>query len=207
MRHHQPTRDYVERRTAEGLSKREIIRCLKRYIAREIYNNLPRTDSHDTTPATSQRRLDEHRSIERFHQTLKKWLRAQPHQPAPSPTCRPCSTASPRTTTTNAPTDHYRTEPPPPPTYTTRPKPRPPPTAAPTPTTASATTPSTPPATSPCASHGRLRHIGIGRTYARTRVILLVHDLDIRVINAATGELLRDLTLNPARDYQPRTAK
>lgn len=43
MRHHQPTRDYVERRTAEGLSKREIIRCLKRYIAREVFNNLPRT--------------------------------------------------------------------------------------------------------------------------------------------------------------------
>lgn len=42
MRHHQPTRDYVERRTTEGLSKREIIRCLKRYIAREVYNNLPR---------------------------------------------------------------------------------------------------------------------------------------------------------------------
>lgn len=42
MRHHQPTRDYVERRTAEGLSKREIMRCLKRYIAREIYANLPR---------------------------------------------------------------------------------------------------------------------------------------------------------------------
>lgn len=44
MRHHQPTRDYVERRTAEGLSKREIIRCLKRYIAREIYANLPRPE-------------------------------------------------------------------------------------------------------------------------------------------------------------------
>ena len=42
LRHHQPTRDYVQRRTAEGLSKREIIRCLKRYIAREIYANLPR---------------------------------------------------------------------------------------------------------------------------------------------------------------------
>lgn len=41
MRHHQPTRDYVARRAAEGLSKREIIRCLKRYIAREIYKNLP----------------------------------------------------------------------------------------------------------------------------------------------------------------------
>lgn len=48
MRHHQPTRDYVERRTAEGLSKREIIRCLKRYIAREVFNNLPRTTL--TTP-------------------------------------------------------------------------------------------------------------------------------------------------------------
>ncbi len=44
MRHHQPTRDYLERRTAEGLTKREIIRCLKRYIAREIYNNLPRAN-------------------------------------------------------------------------------------------------------------------------------------------------------------------
>jgi transposase len=42
LRHHQPTRDYVERRTAEGLSKREIIRCLKRYIAREVFAALPR---------------------------------------------------------------------------------------------------------------------------------------------------------------------
>ena len=41
MRRHEPTRAYVERRTAEGLSKREIIRCLKRFIAREIYANLP----------------------------------------------------------------------------------------------------------------------------------------------------------------------
>jgi transposase len=36
------TRGYVARRTAEGLSKREILRCLKRYIAREIYQVLPR---------------------------------------------------------------------------------------------------------------------------------------------------------------------
>ena len=53
----------------------------------------------------------------------------------------------------------------------------------------------------------QLRHIGLGRTYARTRVILLVQDLDVRVINAATGELLRELTINPALDYQPRTPK
>jgi len=50
MRHHPPTRAYVERRTAEGLSKREIIRCLKRYIAREIYTNLPQRE-HTTTAA------------------------------------------------------------------------------------------------------------------------------------------------------------
>ena len=50
---------------------------------------------------------------------------------------------------------------------------------------------------------GRLYHIGIGRTHARTHVIMLVQDLHIRIINAATGELLRDLTLDPGRNYQP----
>jgi hypothetical protein len=50
---------------------------------------------------------------------------------------------------------------------------------------------------------GRLHHIGVGRTYAGTCVLLLIQDLHIRVINAATGELLRELTLDPTRDYQP----
>ena len=35
-----PTRAYVERRTAEGLSKTEIIRCLKHYVARQVYPHL-----------------------------------------------------------------------------------------------------------------------------------------------------------------------
>jgi len=34
------TRAYVERRTKEGKSKPEIIRCLKRYVAREVYPHL-----------------------------------------------------------------------------------------------------------------------------------------------------------------------
>jgi transposase len=34
------TRAYVDRRTAEGLSKPEIMRCLKRYLAREVYHAL-----------------------------------------------------------------------------------------------------------------------------------------------------------------------
>ena len=50
---------------------------------------------------------------------------------------------------------------------------------------------------------GKLYHIGIGRTHARTCVLLLVQDLHIRVINAATGELLRELTLDTTRSYQP----
>jgi hypothetical protein len=37
------TRHYVERRTKEGLSKREAIRCLKRYVARELYPLLAQT--------------------------------------------------------------------------------------------------------------------------------------------------------------------
>jgi transposase len=36
MRYHQPTRDYVARRRQQGLSNREISRCLKRYVAREL---------------------------------------------------------------------------------------------------------------------------------------------------------------------------
>jgi len=50
LRWHQPTIDYAARRTAEGLSKREIIRCLKRYLAREIYHLLPPvTDANQHT--------------------------------------------------------------------------------------------------------------------------------------------------------------
>jgi transposase len=43
MHCHQPTKDYVARRTAEGKTKTEILRCLKRYIAREAYPLLARS--------------------------------------------------------------------------------------------------------------------------------------------------------------------
>jgi transposase len=47
---HAPTMNYIERRTTEGLSKREIIRCLKRYVAREIYNDIRAiTTAHNAT--------------------------------------------------------------------------------------------------------------------------------------------------------------
>jgi transposase InsO family protein len=49
---------------------------------------------------------------------------------------------------------------------------------------------------------GRLHHIGIGRTHKGTHVIVLAQDLNIRVIHATTGELLRELTLDTEKDYQ-----
>jgi hypothetical protein len=50
MRCHPPTRAYVERRTKQGLSKLDIMRCLKRDIAREVYHHL--TDPPTITPTT-----------------------------------------------------------------------------------------------------------------------------------------------------------
>ena len=44
LRWHEPTRAYTERRTQEGLSKKEIIRCLKRYVARELYQLITTND-------------------------------------------------------------------------------------------------------------------------------------------------------------------
>ena len=42
MSNHPPTRAYVKRRRAEGKSTGEIVRALKRYVAREVYKHLPR---------------------------------------------------------------------------------------------------------------------------------------------------------------------
>jgi transposase InsO family protein len=49
----------------------------------------------------------------------------------------------------------------------------------------------------------RLHHIGIGRTHNGRPVKLLVADRDIRILDLETGELIRQLTLDPSRDYQP----
>jgi transposase InsO family protein len=51
--------------------------------------------------------------------------------------------------------------------------------------------------------NSRLHHIGLGRRHARTRVLVLVADLEVRVLTE-DGELLRELTLDPTRDYQRR---
>ncbi|HWM18071.1 MAG TPA: hypothetical protein VNO51_00180, partial [Ilumatobacteraceae bacterium] len=48
---------------------------------------------------------------------------------------------------------------------------------------------------------GQLHHIGIGRTLDRTRILMLIDDLDIRIIHATTGETIRTLTIDPNRRY------
>jgi transposase InsO family protein len=141
--------------------------------------------------------------VERFQQTLKQWLRAQPHQPtnlvelqqlldqfvAVYNHQRPHRSLPGRATPAVA--------------YQARPK------ATPTTrrnhhthdrvrrdrvdTDGKVT----------LRVNGHLHHLGIGRTHARTPVLLLVQDLHVRVVNAATGELLRELIIDPTRDYQP----
>ena len=49
-----------------------------------------------------------------------------------------------------------------------------------------------------------LHHIGLGARLAGTPISLLIDDLHIRVIDRHTGELIRELILDPSRDYQPR---
>lgn len=142
--------------------------------------------------------------VERFQQTLKKWLRAQPDQP---------TTITALQSLLDEFVDLYNHQ------RGHRSLPH-----RATPATRYETLPKALPANSRDADtqarvrhdridktgcvtlrvNGQLKHIGIGRTHAQTHVILLVCDLEVRVINATTGELLRELTINPDRDYQPK---
>jgi phosphoribosyl 1,2-cyclic phosphodiesterase len=51
--------------------------------------------------------------------------------------------------------------------------------------------------------NSRLHHIGIGRAHKGRPIKLLIANRDIRVLDRDTGQLIRRLTLDPSRDYQP----
>jgi transposase InsO family protein len=55
--------------------------------------------------------------------------------------------------------------------------------------------------------NSRLHHIGLSKHLRGTNVTVLIDDRDIRVLNRATGTLIRKLVLDPTRDYQPRGVK
>jgi transposase InsO family protein len=139
--------------------------------------------------------------VERFQQTMKKWLRAQPIQPT-------------TVAELQALLDQFVDE------YNHRRPHRSLPHRA-TPAAAYTARPKATPGDREDDTHDRVRHdrvdlsgkitlrhqgrlysLGIGRTHARTRVLVLVQDLDIRIINAATGELLRELVLDQTKRYQ-----
>jgi len=144
--------------------------------------------------------------VERFQQTMKKWLRTQPVQPATLVELQTLLDQFRETYNHHRPHRSLAHRATPATAYSARPK------AAP----GADRTRDTHNRVrhdivdgSGCVTlrhNGRLHHIGVGRTHARTRVLLLVHDLEIRIVNAATGELLRELTLDPNRDYQPTGA-
>lgn len=50
----------------------------------------------------------------------------------------------------------------------------------------------------------KLHHIGMGRKNCGARIVLLVAGRRVRIVATETGELLRDFELDPSRDYQPR---
>jgi transposase InsO family protein len=139
--------------------------------------------------------------VERFQQTMKKWLRAQPDQPA---------TTGDLQTLLETFVEHYNHD---------RPHRSLPEKATP------AVLYGARPKATPAERHdahdrvrhdvvdrsgrvtlriaGRLHHIGLGQAFTGTRVLVLVHDLDVRVADEATGELIRSLTVDPTKDYQP----
>jgi transposase InsO family protein len=138
---------------------------------------------------------------ERFQQTLLKWLRAQPDQP---------TTIAELQALLDRFVDYYNQQ---------RPHRSLPHRA--TPATVYTSRPKATPGDRSDDTHDRVRRdrvdkagkitlryqgklysIGIGRTHARTHVIVLVQDRDIRIIVAATGELLRELVLDPTKRYQ-----
>ena len=139
--------------------------------------------------------------VERFHQTLKRWLTAQPDQP---------ETVAQLQALLDVFCDHYNQERPhrslpqrctPRVAYHRRPK----------------ATPGDRDDTHDRVRHdvidkvgritlrvnGRMHHIGLGTELRGIRVVVLIQDLDVRVIDASTGELIRELTIDPDRDYQP----
>ena len=58
MHHDSRTRDYVLKRTKEGLTKKEIMRCLKRYVAREVYSRVREDLAAEASDDREIRQLD-----------------------------------------------------------------------------------------------------------------------------------------------------
>jgi transposase InsO family protein len=141
--------------------------------------------------------------VERFQQTLKKWLTARPVQPATLTQLQALIDAFVTAYNQHRPHRSLPHRATPATAYTARPKASPGAHRGTDPHDRVRTDTLDKAGCVTLRLAGRLHHIGIGRTHTGTHVLLLIQDLHIRVIDAATGELLRELTLDPTRDYQP----
>ena len=136
--------------------------------------------------------------VERFQQTMKKWLRTQP----------PAATITQLQSQIDAFVDTYNHH-----------RPHRSLQHQSTPATAYQTRPKASPGTNhpdtefrvrhdrihngrvSLRVNGQMHHIGLGRPLDGTRIIMLITGYDIRVIHAATGEIIRTLTINPKHRY------
>jgi transposase InsO family protein len=144
--------------------------------------------------------------VERFWQTLKKWLAAQAPQPADLAALQALLDEFTRYYNARRPHKSLPGRITPAAACAARPKAAPGDRAADTHDRARTDKIGTT-GTVTLRHGGKLHHIGVGREHAGTDILLLVQDLHIRVIGAATGELLRELTLDPARNHQPTGRK
>lgn len=138
-------------------------------------------------------------TIERFHQTLKRWLNARPRpenidalQQVLEEFRTWYNTRRPhRATGRRTPADAY--------------------TALPKATPNTDHEPEWRTRTDKVDNHGKislryagkLRHLGIGRAHIGTNVLMLVHDTHVTTSNADTGEVIAEHTIDPNSDYQP----
>ena len=135
--------------------------------------------------------------VERFHETLKKWLRSQPGpttitalQHQLNVFIETYNHHRPHRSLPHRTTPHVA--------YTTRPK------ATPTGVHSPHSRVRRDRINAGNISlrvNGHLHHIGLGRTLDRTPVLMLIDDLEVRVIHATTGEIIRTLTIDPNRRY------
>jgi transposase InsO family protein len=136
--------------------------------------------------------------VERFHQTLKRWLARQPPAPA-------IPALQAQLDAFTAAYNHHRphralNRQVPAAAYTARPK------AAPAPGAAGPVTRTARVAPNGSISHRhnrRTHHVHLGKRHAGTDILVITQGLHIQLADPATGEILRDLTLDPDRDYQP----
>lgn len=139
--------------------------------------------------------------IERFHQTLKRWLRARPLPNTLEDlqalltefhswynTARPHRSIGRRT-----PQD----------AYTALPKATPTP-AAETSEWRSRTDKVDAQGSVTLRYAGKLRHLGVGRTHAGLPILMLIHNREVTLSDLHTGEMIAEYTIDPAKDYQPK---